>query len=191
MMQTPVIILLASLFNQYPTAHFSPTIIASTSVGVYASLMYFTHHCLRGVSDPGGPRKTLTSGMRSWRYPQWTPGIVHLLNDTFSCQFLSTEESHQATKVAFMGTCARLFGESVGRDIWGFPLESKKKLSKEQEEMVQNLASGGREPGFCPATNPNTYVSMTRLLFPWALFPLHCIFFVHSFTAMTVFFVPK
>lgn len=158
-MQTPVIFLVGHIiFNQYPTGivHLPAAVVGCLALGLYAGLMYYIHHCLPGVSDPGGPRTTLTPGMSSWRYPQWSPDSIHVLDDSFSCRFLSSEDSNRATNITFKGTCAKLSGESIGRDIWGFLPDGKKNLSIEQEKRVNDLASGGRGPGFIPSKNPNT-----------------------------------
>lgn len=120
-----------------------------SAISTYLYVFYLCHSLFPGVSQPGGPRPH-----RIARKPQW-PDKLHKLPDDTSLQHVVAHDAHAATLTTFAGTSAALTGEPAGRDIW---TKSNKKQPRVDERLVQELASGGRQPGFNPHDNPNRYV---------------------------------
>jgi hypothetical protein len=132
---------------------------AAVTVAVYSSYFFVLFHVVSGVSLPCGPRPHKIT-----RQPQWNNRLIPLpalvQGDKFKCVY--AQESHNVTEEVFQGTGASLTGEAAGRDIWTGISKSKSsqsqgKKTKVDERLVQEMASGGREPGgFNPALNPNS-----------------------------------
>jgi squalene/oxidosqualene cyclase-like protein len=100
----------------------------------------------------------------------------HLLKTTSSTalgwRWYTGQASHVASERRFAGTGAALTGEASGRDIWVAtttttsttvpfaPTKTPRKVGNTavDETRVQEMAYGGRTPGFNPSVNPNRCV---------------------------------
>jgi len=128
----------------------------------------------KGVSDPGGPRSH-----KIQRKPKWKNTTTMLDEEDSSWRCAVALDSHNVTHARFSEAnsrdtvAARLTGEPLGRDVWttatrtnAIPstpsfnvaslLSPKKKSVKVDERLVEEMASGGRAPGFNPSQNPNS-----------------------------------
>ena len=125
---------------------------------VYGITCHIIHHCLPGVSIPGGPRPH-----KIQRYPEWTPGI-RSLSDEDALEYTHAEASHQWTHQERFAKIPnfQLTGEPSGRDVWRNKNSSQKnsrnqrKQHRVDEKLVREWASGGRPWGFDPSVNPNS-----------------------------------
>ena len=151
----------------------------------YLGLVWFLHHCLPGVSAPGGPRAKPIQ-----RQPKWDDK-THKLDSSITKKWkcLVAQESHHDTWQKFEGCEQELTGEPAGRQTWSIPVpkEGTEKVVNApsndvvamllnplfgggggdktnddksrgvDEQLVQEMAKGGRDTdGFNPSKNPNS-----------------------------------
>lgn len=138
----------------------SPSTITMCGIMVtvaYLTIFYVFFHCMHNVSFPGGPRAS-----KIQRQPRWNNETTVLLqhpNIANHWRCAVAEDSHQITSTVFEGTAGSLTGEPAGRQIWTTAPDSNASRKRVDENMVQEMASGGRPPqGFNPSVNPNRYV---------------------------------
>lgn len=125
------------------------------ALAIYICLQCIIYYFLPAVSDPGGAR-----AHKIQRIPKWddtTTTLPEFAMKKWRCTV--ADESHQVSKNKFEGTKAKITGEPSGRQMWtnAEPIsKDTSKKSKVDENLVQEMASGGRKfPGFNPASNPN------------------------------------
>jgi hypothetical protein len=124
------------------------------TVFVYGSWQYILHHLLPAVSHPGPAR-----AHKMQRNPQWKDADSQLPDfciEHWRC--VVADESHAVSRHRFQATHAELTGEPSGRQIWTHHQPSSSTRKKAQEDLIQQLAAGGRteKPGtFNPVKNPN------------------------------------
>jgi hypothetical protein len=151
---------------------------------LYLVFHHVLHTRFRGVSHPGGPREHRIQRQPRWKdaatalpEPRNSGGSKNRgiggsnssSSSSSSWTYVTGQRSHAWTERRFAGTSAALTGEPAGRDVWAPPgtatvdeggagtATSRKKLSRVDERLVKELASGGREDGsvFNPSRNPN------------------------------------
>ena len=154
------------------------------SIVIYSTIMFILHHVLPAVSMPGGPRPH-----KIQRQPQWKNQHHPILDSMKSWNCLVADDSHDATHEKFQDSSTTvLTGEPAGRQTWWFQptkdtkstqsgaggggnflmsLISPKSSSTSSnnnvdEELVQQLALGGRPSGFNPSQNPNSNDQLFR-----------------------------
>jgi hypothetical protein len=148
-------------------------LLQSALLVICGGLFVSTKLSRKGVSDPGGPRSH-----KIQRKPKWknTPTMLGEEDGSWRCAVAL--DSHNVTHARFSEAnsrdkvAAKLTGEPFGRDVWtkdtqANPITStpsfnvasllspKKKSARVDERLVEEMASGGRAPGFNPSQNPN------------------------------------
>jgi hypothetical protein len=139
---------------------------------LYLFNSYYWWYIRPGVSHPSGPRRR-----RMDRQPQWSdhffpppPSVAKL-----GWRYICGKESHHATEISANNnntninrhlSKVHLTGEATGRDIWIHDTDKSQQLEgngtvivDNDDELVQQLANGGRPLGFQPSANPNRYVN--------------------------------
>jgi squalene/oxidosqualene cyclase-like protein len=125
-----------------------PLVSCTVTLVSYLGAWYYSHHVLLGVSHPGGPRPH-----KIQRRPTWKNSTT-ILFDTANWRCAVAHDAHDDTEKKFDGTLGILTGEPSGRQLWTTTEENSK--TSGVEELVQELASGGRAQGFNASVNPNS-----------------------------------
>jgi hypothetical protein len=144
-----------SCFLRIPYTFWGASGVTAT---IYALSIHYIHHVMLGVSHPGGPR-----AHKIQRQPKWDEHSTTVHSGTWRCAV--AKDSHEDTKKQFRGTPGKLSGEPFGRQMWttapGPPQPENKGglfgIGKKSvdEQLVQEMASGGRPEGFNASVNPN------------------------------------
>ena len=120
---------------------------------IYLQVQFIVSYLLPGVSDPGGPRPRIGKQRRT---PKWNNATFDTPSSAKDWKCVVEEESFRASRAVFKGTSVTLIGDPAGRHIWTTCSTPEDDASMQvDQELVQELASGGRSPGFNPSTNPN------------------------------------
>jgi len=122
------------------------------ALSLYLSVFFVLFYCLPGVSIPAGPRPH-----KIQRQPVWESKVHHFPKNDW--RYKTGKESHEVSEARFAGTGAALTGEPSGRDIW---TQETTKNQRVDENLVEEMASGGRPSGFSPSDNPNSCDKLLR-----------------------------
>jgi hypothetical protein len=107
-----------------------------------------------GVSLPEGPRPHKIQRTPAWPNQTWDLRCDH--------RYAQSQESYDITATEYN---VLLTGEPAGRDIWTTATSATRRSLSQQrvdDALVQELASGGRPPGFNPSVNPNAADKILR-----------------------------
>lgn len=147
------------------------------SIALYLDLFHFLYAVLPGVSVPSGPREHKIQRTPAWANTQWTIDALFPNNNTKKqgrtpqWRFATGSDAHAVSEETFAGTSAALTGEAAGRDIWttssSATTTKNNSSSRVEEALVQEMASGGRPPGFNPHVNPNWYAPSIHRFLLW------------------------